>query len=368
MKDEKRKLGLIVNPVAGLGGAVALKGSDGEAVQAAALARGAVPRAGEKAARALAALRERLSDVEVLAFGGRMGDPSATLVGEPAEPSSGLDTRRAAVALRDAGAALLLVVGGDGTVRDVLAAVGDALPILGVPAGVKMQSAVFATSPRHAGEVAAAFLAGDGRVRLMAREVMDIDEEALRAGRLGARLHGFATVPVVEGLVQNPKAGQGPGEAAALDGLCGTLAAEMRPGRLYVLGPGTNKQSILRHLGLDGTLLGVDAVQDRKLVGRDLDAAALEALVAARPTTLVVSVMGGHGCLFGRGNQQIAPLVIARVRRENIEAVASLAKLAALGTAGLFVDTGDPAVDALLEGFIKVRTGPATTVMMRVRG
>ncbi|HRY27193.1 MAG TPA: NAD(+)/NADH kinase, partial [Geminicoccaceae bacterium] len=282
-------LGLIVNPVAGLGGAVALKGSDGAAVQAAALAKGAVPRAGEKAARALLALRERLSDVEVLAFGGGMGDPSATQIGEPAEPSSGLDTRRAAVALRDAGAALLLVVGGDGTVRDVLAAVGDAVPILGAPAGVKMQSAVFATSPRHAGEVAAAFLGGDRRVRLMAREVMDIDEAALRAGRLGARLHGFATVPVVEGLVQNPKAGQGPGEAAALAGLCAAIAAEMIPGRLYVLGPGTTKQQVLEAFGLEGTLLGVDAVLDGKLVGRDLDATALETLVDGRPATLVVS-------------------------------------------------------------------------------
>lgn len=368
MKPGNKRLGLIVNPVAGLGGEVALKGSDGAAIQARALARGAVPHAGEKAGRAVTALREHLAGAEVLAFGGSMGLAGARVIGQPAgEPSTALDTRRAALAFCNAGADLILFVGGDGTARDVGSAVGDSVPILGVPAGVKMQSAVFALSPRHAGELAAAFLAGDPGVRVEPREVMDIDEAGLAAGRLTARLHGFARVPVLDGLVQHAKAGQAGPEDAQLTATCRAIADEMQPGRLYLLGPGTTKMRILEAMGLTGTLLGVDAVLDRRIVGRDVDSKTLANLVEHHPASIVVAVMGGHGCLFGRGNQQIASGIIARVGRDNVMPVATTAKLAALGAAGLFVDTGDPAVDALLAGFIKVRTGPATSVMMRVR-
>ena len=53
---ESKKLGLIINPVAGLGGSVGLKGSDGMVEEA--LARGAVP---QSERRAQVALQELVS-------------------------------------------------------------------------------------------------------------------------------------------------------------------------------------------------------------------------------------------------------------------------------------------------------------------
>ena len=173
------RLGLIVNPLAGVGGRLALKGSDDRGLVDAALARGAARPAPERARAALAALP---AEIEILTAGGAMG---ADIAGTPITPatdvSTGADTRAAAIALADAGVDLLLFAGGDGTAVDVLAALGDRLPVIGIPAGVKMHSAVFGVTPRHAGELAAAFAAG--RVRDDApAEVMDVHEADLRAG------------------------------------------------------------------------------------------------------------------------------------------------------------------------------------------
>src|SRR5690606_20327222 len=75
----KLKLGLIVNPLAGVGGSVGLKGSDGADIVAEAARRGAAPKAMERAARALAFLRDL--PVELLVRAGAMGEASAAAAG-----------------------------------------------------------------------------------------------------------------------------------------------------------------------------------------------------------------------------------------------------------------------------------------------
>jgi predicted polyphosphate/ATP-dependent NAD kinase len=286
--------------------------------------------------------------------------------GEATAETSAADTRRAAVALREGGASLILFAGGDGTARDILDAVGSELPVLGIPAGVKMQSAVFAVSPEAAGQLAALLaLDRDGRIDFRQAEVMDIDEEGLRAGRVSARLYGYARVPFERRLMQNPKAG-GSAEDATLEGLCGEIAEEMAPGVIYVIGPGTTTQRVLHHLGLAGSLLGVDAVLDGKLLGRDLTGAELESLVRGRKARIILGIIGGQGYSFGRGNQQIGPAVIRAVGRENIILLGSQQKILALGENRLLADTGDPAVDALLRGYIRVRLAPGRSTMMRI--
>jgi predicted polyphosphate/ATP-dependent NAD kinase len=276
------------------------------------------------------------------------------------------DTRAAAAELERRRVELVLFAGGDGTTRDIYDAVGERLPILGIPTGVKMHSGVFATTPEHAGEVVASFIAAGPRVRLREAEVVDVDEEAVRCGTLATRLYGAARVPEDRLRMQAAKAGTVASDDAALDAVCARLAAAMDPRRVYVLGPGTTTRRVMRHLGLPKTLLGVDAVRGGRVVGADLGERGLLELLDGEAATLVVGVVGGQGALFGRGNQQLSPAVIRRIGSENIEVVAGLHKLVALDPPWLRVDTGDPDLDAELAGYRRVHVAPGRTLVYKV--
>jgi predicted polyphosphate/ATP-dependent NAD kinase len=372
-----RRIGLVVNPIAGMGGAVGLKGTDGAAAPARARQLGAVPRAVDRAALALRAITPLRSRFELVTCAGSMGEDAARVAGlvpvllplASSEPTTAADTRAATLALRTAGIELLAFAGGDGTARDVHAALGrSSLPVLGIPAGVKLRSAVFAPTPARAGAVMAAWLeAAPGTVPLREAELVDIDLADLQADRLVQRLYGTALVPAPRSYVPAAKAAPQSADEAALDGLARELAAEAEPGRLYLYGPGATTRGLLRAHGIeDGTLLGVDAVRDGRLVGRDLGEAAILDLLGHGPATIVTGVVGGQGFLFGRGNQQLGPRVLARVGRDAIVVVAGMEKLVALKPLQLITDTGDAAVDAGLAGWLRVRTAPGRSTMVRV--
>jgi predicted polyphosphate/ATP-dependent NAD kinase len=368
------RLGLIVNPIAGLGGSVGLKGTDGRAILRRARALGAVPRAPERAAVALDVLSRSAVDVELLSCSGQMGEDSARMAGIEATivhrprstETTAADTRAAARAMADRRVDLLLFAGGDGTARDIATAVGLGVPALGIPAGVKIHSSVFGIHPRAAGELAARFLMSGGGA-LHEAEVMDVDEAAFRRGRLSARLVGYLRVPVDEALVQATKVRSG-GEEAALEELARATVAAMTPGALYIVGPGTTTARILAAMGLDATLLGVDAVLDGRLVAADVGEEALLRLVADHPDArIMVTPIGGQGYLFGRGNQQISPAVVRAVGRHNIVVVATPGKLASLGGRPFLVDSGDEAIDRSLAGSIGVLTGVGHRAVYPVR-
>jgi predicted polyphosphate/ATP-dependent NAD kinase len=275
------------------------------------------------------------------------------------------DTRAAAVEMARAGVELLLFAGGDGTARDIVEAVGPALALVGVPAGVKMHSGVFAATPDAAGRAAVAYLRGAVGAREV--DVADVDEDAVREDRVGTRLYGSARVPDEPRLMLGPKTASAPSPGAAVAALGRELAAEMEPGRLYLVGPGTTAAAVLAALGLRGTLLGVDAVRDGRLVGADLsEGAILAALDGAPDARLIVGLVGGQGALFGRGNAQLSPAVLRRVGRAAITMVAGLDKLLALRPAALRVDTGDDALDRELCGYVRVHVAPGRTVVMNV--
>jgi predicted polyphosphate/ATP-dependent NAD kinase len=361
--------GLVVNPVAGLGGRVGLKGSDGAEIQRRARALGAEPQAQERAVEALVRLRQ-VEGLEVVAYPGEMGADAARAAGlEPTVcgeirpgATTAADTRRAARQMREMGVDLLLFAGGDGTARDVYEAVGLEQAALGIPAGVKIHSAVYATHPRSAGELAALYLQGlvEG---LREAEVMDIDEEAFRQGALSARLYGYLKIPYRTSLVQSQKVPSA-GEGAAVAAIAEDVAEKMEAGVLYILGPGTTTRAIAEELGLEKTLLGVDAVvrrgQEVELVAVDVNEAKLLALLDERGeqgARIVVTPIGGQGYILGRGNQQISPKVIRRVGREGVLVVSAPDKLHALGSQPLLVDSGDRAVDEMLSGYTLVVTG-----------
>lgn len=368
-----KKLGLIVNPIAGLGGAVGLKGTDGVFAYRKALEMGAVPRA---APRAVEALRElvQLARLEVITYPRPMGEDEARTAGlspnvvgsVDGEYTSSGDTRRAAVEMSGRCVDLILFAGGDGTARDLCGAVGDGVPALGVPAGVKMYSGVYATTPRAAGRAAAQFLAGE-TLHTKLGEVMDIDEDAFRHGDVQARLYGYLRVPENTSHVQATKSPSQADEGEAILAIAGEIVDAMRPDTLYILGPGTTTKGIADVLGISKTLLGVDVVLDGKIVASDAAESELIALLdGGRPAKIVVTAIGGQGHIFGRGNQQIGADVIRRVGRDNVVVVATRRKLGSLGRRPLMVDTGSREVDRELSGYIMVTTGRSESAMVRV--
>jgi predicted polyphosphate/ATP-dependent NAD kinase len=374
----RRKVGVIVNPIAGMGGRVGLKGTDGPDILERARSLGAMPMAEARCALALSNLLPLADRIELLVPPGTMGEGAAAAAGLPARllrdlpapVGSGADTAAAAARLRDEGVELILFAGGDGTVRDVAGVVGLEIPILGVPTGVKMHSAVFGTSPRAAGQTAARFLGAEGPpVRLREAEVMDLDEAALREGRLSARLFGIARVPHAPGLVQACKGAARADDEAALDALARVVLREWPRERLMILGCGTTIRRIKRAMGFEGTLVGVDVALGGRLIAADVNEAQLLRLLdrsGEGGAGILASVTGGQGFLFGRGNQQISPEVIRRVDRAGIMVVTGAGKLATLDPAVLQVDTGEAEVDAMLAGYIHIHTAPGQRMVMRV--
>lgn len=369
-----KRLGLIVNPIAGLGGRVGLKGTDGSAVLDEAKRLGAQPVSSARALQALHKLTASGAEFSLVTGQGDLGEDVARLAGLHPQvvygqlhpTSTSEDTQGAVAAMIAAGVDLLIFAGGDGTARDVLGVVGERVPVLGIPTGVKMYSAVFGTNAKNAGDLAARFIKGDPSVRLRESEVMDIDEVAMREDRMTARLYGYAQSPHHRQLTQNAKAGSGVSENVALEAVSRQLAREMRPGCLYIVGPGTTTRRVMSALGLPKTLLGVDAVLDGELVGADLNEQALLQLMQGRETYIVVSVLGGHGSLFGRGNQQISAEVIRQVGRDHVQIITTLEKLIALDAGALHVDTGDEEIDAMLSGYMPLHTAPDRKVYFKV--
>ena len=364
-------LGLIVNPIAGIGGRLALKGSDDRDAVERAVRAGAQPVAPARARRALDVIRTRAPGATVLAAAGEMGAEPAreqgfdvTLLDHvPAAPTTADDTRAAARELAERNVDLLLFAGGDGTARDIVAAVGTSVPVLGVPSGVKMRSAVFGTTPEAAGEAAARYIARPGGFEVVEREVLDA------ADGMESELFALARTPHVGGRLQQRKATAPPADEAALTALCETIAREMAPGRLYLVGPGTTTGRILHALGIDGTPLGVDAVLDGSLLAAATDEAGILHLLEAHPeATLVLGVIGGQGFLLGRGNQQISARVLERVGAENLVIVAGADKVAALDPPVLHVDLGDGTRENPLEGYRQVRVAPERSMMLRISG
>ncbi|WP_430461894.1 ATP-NAD kinase family protein [Thalassolituus sp. LLYu03] len=359
-------LGLIINPLAGIGGAVGLKGSDGAAIVAEALARGAEKKSARRAAQALSVLSEYRDRCEFLTCPGDMGEAlvkelgfSYRLLNIPLETvnTSADDTRKAAQAMLAAGVDLLLFAGGDGTARDICAVVGDSIPVLGIPAGVKIHSAVYGITPAASGEVVRSLL--DGKlVDIKEAEVRDLDEDAFRNNQVRARHYGDMRVPQQGHFVQAVKQGGVEVEELVLADIAADICNDMEDDVLYLIGSGKTTQAIMEELGLPNTLLGVDAVLNRDLLAADVSAGQILELLNQHPQAqAVVSVMGGQGHIFGRGNQQFSAEVLRKIGKKNIRLISTKTKIAALDGRPLIIDSGDPELDKQWAGTMEITTG-----------
>lgn len=363
------RVGLIVNPIAGMGGKVALKGTDGVVEEA--IRRGARPVSPDlvrlflrelshyPGARSIVFLtgpgplgedylRELGFKFEVIPLEVRYREVDGVVI-----PDTGPEHTKALAREMLDKVSLILFAGGDGTARDIVSVVGKKVPILGIPTGVKMYSGVFAVSPEKAVEVLVKFLRGEAR--LEEREVRDIDEDSFRRDEVRAKTYWTALVPVVENLVQGSKEAVKADESEELEALAEAVAEEiLENDGIYFLGSGSTIKRIKDSLGIEGTLLGVDVVEVKdgraRLLVKDATERDLLRFVDGDPK-VVVTVVGGANFLFGRGNQQFSAEVLRRIPRENVLVVATPDKIKGL----IRVYTGDREVDDKFRGYLRVR-------------
>jgi predicted polyphosphate/ATP-dependent NAD kinase len=345
-----KTLGLIVNPVAGMGGAVGLKGTDGRAVLKKAVALGAKPIAPARAEFFLSELKFADEKIRLFVGAGSMGEEEAiscgfacTVFGKRKKETTAEDTREIARKIADAKADLLVFCGGDGTARNILEAINMDIPVLGVPTGVKMHSSVFAVDTKAAAKIAMGFLWGE--LPLREAEVMDVDENAFRGGRVSSRLYGYLLTPYEPYLIQGAKMASPITESELRNqaAIAIYIIENMKPDVAYIIGPGTTTRTIGDLLDAKKTLLGVDIFCNKKIVASDVNEKQILEKIRGKTAQIIVTPIGGQGFIFGRGNQQISPEVIRRVGLDNIVVVATEGKLRSLKS--LRVDTGDPNLD-----------------------
>jgi predicted polyphosphate/ATP-dependent NAD kinase len=379
------RVGLVVNPIAGMGGRVGLKGTDGVVDEAIDL--GAEPRASHRAALMLRRFVDACDglpgapEVTWVTSSGPMGEEALVEAGVPATSiqvvheasdmgdTTALDTIAACDAVEAAGVRVLMFCGGDGTARDVLRAVDQRVPVLGIPAGVKMHSGVFAVTPSGAADTLLDFL--QGRLDVAEADVIDLDEDLYREGEWNLKMFGTASTPYEPSLIQGGKVMVA---EASEQGLLEDIAEcieeyiEEEPDTLFLLGPGGTLRFIGEWLKIDKTLLGVDAVVAGKQVGKDLnEEGILELMETYGKARIVVSPIGAQGFFLGRGNLQLSPQVVRRVGVKGFDVVSTPAKLAR--TPILRVDTGDPEVNGMFrdKGHMGVLIGYKTRKLIPVQ-
>ena len=366
------KLGLIVNPVAGLGGTVALKGSDGAHTAAKAIELGAEPKANSRTKAALEVLLPYKERLTIYTVNGDMGEQTAKALGFNVEVvynttaiTTPDDTEQAAKILKNSGVDLVLFAGGDGTARNICHAIEDTIPVLGIPAGCKIHSGVYAITPKAAGRVVEMLVKGE-LVTLADADVMDIDEDAFRQGTVKAKRYGEMQTPSEVRYMQAVKNGGKETDELVLADIAAHVVSQMDEDTFYIMGSGSTVEAIMEEMGLENTLLGVDLIKDQTLVAQDLTAKQLLELTHDQSTKLVITLIGGQGHIFGRGNQQLSPVLIRAIGKENIIVVATKTKLQALNGRPLICDTGDGELDDELTGYIKVTTGFNDHIMYAV--
>lgn len=378
------RIGLVVNPLAGIGGAVGLQGSDGEVVQRAARERDGKPRGEERLSIFLQALRTRLGgDFGRLAWctwGGVMGAQIlssngviAQVAGEPAAQTSAQDTQLAVKTLGASHVDLMIFVGGDGTARDVLTVADEHTCVLGLPAGVKMHSGVFAISPSAAADVVAGLAQGSlvGRIPREVRDYVPAAKDATNAKHqaVATKRYGELWVPEAAGYLQQMKVGGKEDEGLVVQEIVSFFLdnPEIYSGKALVMGPGSTCLAIKQALGLNGALLGCDVLLPSGEVMENATSADLLNLASQHTLHVLVSFTRHQGFLLGRGNQQLSAEVLHTLRwKEDVTILGSRTKLATLDQRPMLVDTGDAMLDQQLSGLVSVLTGYDDFLLYRV--
>lgn len=361
------QLGFLINPIAGMGGKIGLKGTDEVAKDAARM--GAKPIASTRAKEFLASLRNASfkNTLRIVACPNPMGEDEVKDAQFSAEilpldftaETSAEDTKKAVKVMANRKVDLIVFVGGDGTARDILDAlhpINTNLPVLGVPSGVKLYSGVFSINPADAAAIVEAFDRKETEIAEF--EIVDADEVAIREDQFNVHLYGFLRGPFLPMRIQGSKQVSPETEDEHENQLAVArfIVENINADGTYILGPGTTVKCVADLLDTEKTLLGVDVYQKGKIVKDVNEAKLLQTIKDWRNTWIILSPIGRQGILLGRGNQQISPEIIKLVGKEKIIVGATKGKLQSIDGHVLRVDTGDVEADNMLRGYIKVVT------------
>lgn len=368
------RIGLIINPIAGMGGKVGLHGTDGD-LYLKAQELGALPFSRDRALETLSSIIDLKDKIVFVTPQGVMGSEIASTLGFVTEllnyssqgVASSADTKRAAQEMLNSGVDLILFSGGDGTARDIFEVVGDRTPMLGIPAGVKMRSGVFSFSPLSAGELLRRFVVTPEITPIHRVEILDVVLDSVENAWLPDEFFGVALAPFSQAYLQMAKSVSSARGDAGIDALAQELASSMDALSLYLFGPGTTTHKILVAMGLAGDVRGVDAVFGNQIIGRDLSEKEILELLKEHPNAILfLGVIGGQGFLLGRGNQQVSSKVIEAVKPTNVILISSADKIGRLFPPHLHVDLGDGRMESLLAGYHQVLVAPGRSIMCQI--
>lgn len=230
------------------------------------------------AKRALEKLLSIKDEIELLTYHGEMGENVAIkcgfeskVIGKPANArTTPEDIKRATKEMVEQGVDLIFFVVGDGAARDIYDAIDLNAVVVGVLAGVKIYSGVFASSPEAAGEFTAIYLKGEIKDTIE-QKVMDIDEEKFRQGIFSVRLYGYLRLPFDKRYIVGGKSPTSINERLNQEAIAVEVIENMEDNCYYIMGPGKTTKMILKKLNLDYSLLGVDIIYNGELVGKDLN-------------------------------------------------------------------------------------------------
>jgi len=365
--EHKLRVGFLINPWAGIGGEVGLKGSDGSNILEKAISRGATPKAEQRAKTTLMQLSSSHEKIEFYSVAGNMGGDvlqqlnfkHQNIYFPETNNTTAQDTKKAIQLFASRQIDLLLFAGGDGTARDVFDALSFPIPVIGIPAGTKIHSGVYCLTPKVAGDLVNKIVGGQV-IELVKSTVMDINEDLFRQGKVQARRYGELYTPNEPNFIQSDKSGTTINEHIEIDDLAEHVGEEMEKDHLYIMGTGSTIATIMDLMRLENSLLGIDVILNMEVVGIDVNAEKLKSLLltyADLPKTLFVTFIGGQGHVFGRGNQQLTPENLKLIGKYNIQIVASRTKVRNLKGRPLIADTGDIKTDQWLSGRWRILTG-----------
>lgn len=360
-------IGLIINPISGMGGSVGLKGTDGKKILQKAIELGAEPNAINRTKELLIQLESIKSKIKFVTCPKFMGEnplkelgfdyetiihPLFNNINEVANSTAEHTIQAAKIMNQYNNLKLILFAGGDGTARDIVNAIHKDKPCLGIPAGVKIYSSVFSINPDKAASIIMQFLWDE--IPLKESEVLDIDEKEYRQGKLVSKLYGYLLVPFNPDFCQSSKMGSSESDLDNQERIAKLIVEEMEENIYYLVGPGSTTKAITDALNQDKTVLGVDLLLNKKIVAYDLNEQQILTYIRGKKAKIIVSLIGKQGFLFGRGNLQFTPQILKYIGAQNIIIISSKFKLQNIPNQILRLDTRDHKLDEEMKGLYRV--------------